>query len=137
MPKVIPATEYITDFEDVQATVSINKNTTANVILKLVTKNALVGYLAFVGEAWDAAIDGAVTWRVKKDGGTIYQLKDSTVQIAAPEQPQNEISPWLPLPQQTTLTFEADLNNAAATPASGNVTARFRVYYAPVDSGLK
>lgn len=129
MPKVLLSREDITEFEDVQAEVAVIDNTTANTILQITTKNARRAFLVFVGMSWDAALDTFTTWRVKRDNITINELKDSKVQIAAPEQPFQEITPWIELPQQTTIKFEADVSGAGA---NGNVVARFRVYYANI-----
>lgn len=133
MSTVILSKEDIVDAEDVQDEASINQNTNGNVILTLNLKNGLRPFLAFCGQAWDATLDTFVTWRAKADGNTIYRLRDSTVQIAAPDQPQAELNPWLPLPQQCRLTLEMDVGAAGA---NGTGSGRFRVYYAKVDSGL-
>ena len=130
MAKTILAREQIVDFEDVQAQVLMTDNTRGNVILQITTKNALRAFLVFVGVAWDVTIDTYTTWRVKQDGNVIRQLKDSTVQIAPPEQPDQELVPWIELPQQCTVSVEMDL---VAAGANGNGTARLRIYYAPIE----
>lgn len=131
MPEVLVAHDRIVGFEDVQAQVSTAPNSTNNVTLKKTLRNNFRCYLAFLGMAWDAALDTHLTWRLKQDGGTVWQFQDSKVQIAPPEQPWQEITPWLEVPQGCTLTFECDIDSTPA--GNGNVTARMRIYYAPLD----
>jgi hypothetical protein len=130
MPEILIGRHKVVDFEDKNATVSINAGTTKNAILQFTLKNNYRCFICFVGEAWDSGLDTYLTKRVKVDGATIYQLKDSTVQIAPPEQPSQEISPWIEVPQGSTILYEAD---QAAGGTTGNVTARIRVYYAALD----
>ncbi len=130
MPKVIISREDVTDFEDVQVTTSVLDNTTNQSVQTITTKNAMRAFLVFVGQAWDPALDTFLTWRVKKDGAVIYQLKDSKVQIAAPNDPSSELVPWIELPQQCTLKVEADVSGAGT---NGTMTSRLRIYYVPVN----
>lgn len=128
---VTPSNLNIVDSEDVQNEVSLSLNTTNNIILDYTTKNNLKAYLAFVGMAWDFALDTFITWRVtRNDGAVIYNLRDSRVQIAAPDEPQNELAPYIELPQGCRILLLADLG-AASTP--GNVSGRFKVYYTPLN----
>lgn len=128
---VIPSRENIIDSEDRQAqSATLTVPSTGNVVLTVTAKNARRAFLSFVGMAWDAGLDTFLTWRVKLDGAVMYRLLDSTVQIAPPEQPDKELTPWIEIPQGSTLTFECDV---AAGAVAGKATARMKVYYAPIN----
>lgn len=129
---VIPSHEHVVDFEDKPGKYAfLAAGETRKTVVSIVTKNGYRAFISFVGQAWDPAIDGDVTWRVTKDGAAIYQLQDSTIQKAAPEQPQNELSPWLEVPQGCTVTLEGDLASTAA--GTGNIYGRLKIYYVPIN----
>lgn len=132
MPNVIPKILNIVDSEDVQAEVAVTDNKNDQVILSYTTKNNLKAYLAFVGMAWDAVLDTFLEWRVERNGAEIYNLRRSKVQIAAPEQPQNELTPYIELPQGCILRMLADVNGAGT---GGNAVGRFKIYYTPLNEG--
>lgn len=128
---VTPSNLNIVDSEDVQDEVSVVASTNNNIVLDYTTKNNLKAYLTFVGMAWDFALDTFITWRVvRNDGATIYNLRDSQVQIAAPDQPQNELSPYIELPQTCRIMLLMDVG---ASPSNGNVSGRFKVVYTPLN----
>lgn len=128
---VTPSNLNVVDSEDVQNEVSVSINTTNNIILDYTTKNNLQAYLTFVGMAWDQLLDTFLTWRVtRNDDAVIYNLRDSKVQIAAPDQPQNELSPYVKLPQSCRILLLADIGNATG---GGNVAGRFKVVYTPLE----
>lgn len=130
----IPARQDVIDEDIVQATTAaLTVPSTGNTVVTLTIKNARRAFLAFAGQAWDASIDTYVTWRVKVNGATVYRLRDSTVQLAPPEEIQQELTPWIELPQGAIVTMEADVATGAG---SGTVTGRLRVYYAPIESNL-
>lgn len=129
----IPARQNIIDEDIVQATTgSLSAPSTGNEIVSITVKNARRAFLAFAGQAWDAGLDTYLTWRVKIDGATHYRLKDSKVQLAPPEQIQQEMTPWIEVPQGATIRMECDV----AAGGSGTATGRLRVYYAPIESNL-
>lgn len=132
MPEVLVSKDQVTDFEDVQAQISVSQNTTKNNVLIFTTRNNCKTYLAFLGMAWDANLNNVLTWRLLQDNGAIRQFKDSLVQIAPPEQPWQEITPWYLVPQGSTITFQVDIGTISGG-GPGNVAARFRVYYVPLD----
>lgn len=129
MPNVIPQILHIVDSEDIQDEVSCAINTNNQVVLSYQTKNNLKAYLAFVGMAWDSGLDTFLTWRIERDGSEIYNLRRSEVQIAAPEAPENELTPYIELPQGCTIRMVVNIGAAAG---AGNVTGRFKVYYTPL-----
>ncbi len=119
----------IVDSTDNQAEVSTTKGTTHNNILTVTTRNGVQAWLTFLGMAWDAPFDTFLTWRLLVNGGMpLSRFQDSTVQIAAPEQPIQELVPWIQLPQQAIVRFDVDVSSSpASTPA--NVVCRMKIYY--------
>jgi hypothetical protein len=130
VPEVVVNRDQLTDFDDFTGQVSVAQNTTKTNVLSVTGRNNCKTYLAFIGMAWDSGANNQLTWRLLLDGGKIRQFGDSLVQIAPPEQPWQEITPWLLIPQGSTLRFEVDIGAAAGGPF--NVAARMRIYYAPL-----
>lgn len=130
MPEVVVNRDQITDFDDFTGQIVVTQNTTLNNVLKVTGRNNCKTYLAFIGMAWDGGVNNFLTWRLLLDNGKIRQFADSLVQIAPPEQPWQEITPWLLIPQGSTLTFQVDVG--AAGIGNFNVSARMRIYYAPL-----
>lgn len=133
---VIPTLRDVVDEEIAAAETSVNRGTTLNNVLTLDVKNGYRPFLAFCGQAWPTGFDTFITWRVRSDGNVIYRLRDSSVQLAAPQEIERELTPWIELPRSSRLRFEVDVTNAA-TVADGLVTARFRVYYVPIETYLE
>lgn len=125
------AREQVVDFEDRQAQVSVAASGLDTTILSFTLKNYFRCFIAFVGDAWDPGMDTYFTKRLKVNGATVYQFRDSTVQWAQPSQPSQEISPWIEVPMGSTILYQGNLSTAGA---AGNAVARIRVYYVPLNN---
>lgn len=130
MPVVVPFRDRLTDFDDFTAQKGLSQNVTAQDILSVTVRNNCYSYLAFIGMNWDAGANNFLTWRLLLDNGKIRQFADSLVQIAPPEQPWQEVTPWLLVPQGSTVKFQVDIGAAGA--GTFQVAARMRIYYSPL-----
>jgi hypothetical protein len=131
MPEIVVAKDKLYDFDDFTNQKGLSQNVTAQDILSVTARNNCKTYFAFIGMSWDAGANNFLTWRVLLDNAKIRQFLDSLVQIAPPEQPWQEITPWLLKPQGSLLKFQVDIGAAGA--GTFQVAARFRLYYAPLE----
>lgn len=99
-------------------------------VCRIQAKNARRFFLAFLGNNVDAPMAGLITFRVLVDGAVLYPYQDTLGQWAPPEQPFQELTPYIELPQNALVVIEAD--GTAGNPG-GNITGRLRGYYGQIE----
>lgn len=99
-------------------------------IASIQLKNARRFFLAFIGNNVDSALIGHVTFQVVVDGQVLYPFTPTLGQWAPPEQPIQELSPYIELPQNAKVEIQASADSGSP---GGNVTGRLRGYYAMIE----
>ena len=97
-------------------------------------KNALRPFLIFIANALDAGLINFVQFRLVVDDQPYYPFHGPTLgQWADPAAPQQEISPYLELPQFAKAKIQCQ---GLVGNQGGNVTGRLRGLYGMIDAGV-